>query len=76
MVLTAVVVTVGIAIGAVIAFFLFKKSDHHLTLPDTLTSFANPLLFSNDQSQSDVADTKKLIENTLEKDPEPIIIHN
>uniref|UniRef100_A0AAQ6IHY3 Mannose receptor, C type 1b n=1 Tax=Anabas testudineus TaxID=64144 RepID=A0AAQ6IHY3_ANATE len=59
----------------IIAFFLFRKSGHRVPIPDTLTNFANPLFFSNDQSQADVADTKKLVENEEEKNPEPIITH-
>uniref|UniRef100_A0AAQ6IMQ9 Mannose receptor, C type 1b n=1 Tax=Anabas testudineus TaxID=64144 RepID=A0AAQ6IMQ9_ANATE len=74
-VLAVVVIIVGIAMGAVIAFFLFRKSGHRVPIPDTLTNFANPLFFSNDQSQADVADTKKLVENEEEKNPEPIITH-
>lgn len=77
-VLAVAVVIAGIAMGAVIAFFLFKKSNRRLPIPDTLTNFANPLFFSNGRSQSDVADTKKLVENAEEENPKPIVtsLHN
>lgn len=66
--LAVAVVIAGIAMGAILAFFLFKKSVYLSPIPVTVTSFANPLLFSNDQSQSDVADSNKLLENAAEPD--------
>lgn len=46
-------------------FFLYKKS------PNLLPTFDNPLYFNSDQSQPDVVDTNKLIENA--ENPEPIL---
>ncbi|XP_044077015.1 macrophage mannose receptor 1-like [Siniperca chuatsi] len=71
--LAGVLVIIVIAMGAVTAFFLFKKSGRCFPIPDRLTTFDNPLFFSNEQSQSDVVDTKKLLENAEEENPEPII---
>lgn len=62
-------VITGLTIGVVIAFFLFKKSSHLLPIPDNLTTFDNPLFFSNEQSQPA---TNKLIETGKEENPEPV----
>ncbi|XP_037642854.1 macrophage mannose receptor 1-like [Sebastes umbrosus] len=73
-VLAVVVVISGIAIGAFIAYFLlYKKSAHRLPIPDKLTTFDNPLFFSNEQSQPYVVETNNLVENAEEESPEPII---
>ncbi|XP_040911920.1 macrophage mannose receptor 1-like [Toxotes jaculatrix] len=56
-ILAVVVVMAGIALGAVIAFYLFKKSGRHLPILDRLANFDNPLFISNQQSSPDVADT-------------------
>ncbi|KAM8728446.1 macrophage mannose receptor 1-like [Acanthopagrus schlegelii] len=69
-----VAVIIGLAIiGAVVAFFLFKKNGHRLPIPGKLTTFDNPLFFSNGQSQPDTVDTTQLVENAEEENPEPII---
>ncbi|KAF3698791.1 Macrophage mannose receptor 1 [Channa argus] len=65
---------IGIAMGSVIAFFHFKKSGTRLPIPDKLTNFANPLFFSNGQSQCDVNDTSTLVANAEEENPELITI--
>ncbi|XP_059200605.1 macrophage mannose receptor 1-like [Centropristis striata] len=67
--LAGVVVLTGLAMGAAIAFFLIKKFSHRLPIPAKLSTFENPLFFSNQQSD----DTNKLIENEEEENPEPII---
>ncbi|XP_047223891.1 macrophage mannose receptor 1-like isoform X2 [Girardinichthys multiradiatus] len=56
----AVLLVAGIAVGAGIAFALFKKSGHHLPIPGRLAVFDNPL-FSN--KRSDLLDSKNLVEN-------------
>ncbi|XP_049454404.1 macrophage mannose receptor 1-like [Epinephelus fuscoguttatus] len=48
-ILPVVLVIIAIAIGAVIALFLFKKSGLRLPIPGT---FVNPIIFNNEQSQS------------------------
>ncbi|KAG7228999.1 hypothetical protein INR49_013232 [Caranx melampygus] len=63
-ILIGVLVFVGIAIVAAIAFFLFKKSHRHLTIPGKITTFDNPLFFSNDQSPPDVVDIGAKEEDT------------
>lgn len=59
-----VLVLAGIAMVAVIAFFLSKKSHRHLTIPGKITTFDNPMFFSNDQSPPDVVDTGAKEEDT------------
>ncbi|XP_038573590.1 macrophage mannose receptor 1-like [Micropterus salmoides] len=71
--LTVVLVITGIAIGAVVAFFLFVKSGQRLPILEGLITFDNPLFFSNERFQSDVVDTNKLVENAEEENPEPLI---
>lgn len=71
--LAVVLVMTGITIVAATAFFLFRKKRHRLPFPGKSTNFGNPLFFSNEQSQSDVADTNKLVENAQEENPEPVI---
>ena len=69
-----VAVIIGLAIiGAVVAFLLFKKNGHRLPIPGKLTTFDNPLFFSNGQSQADTVDTTQLVDNAEEENPEPII---
>ncbi|XP_071348972.1 macrophage mannose receptor 1-like [Trachinotus anak] len=68
--LVAVLVIAGIAMGAVIAFFVFKKSNRRLTIPGRFTAFDNPLFFSNEKSPPDVVDTGM---KTEEVDPEPVV---
>lgn len=69
----AVVLTIsGIALGAVIAFLLFKKSGRHLPILDNLHAFDNPLFSNTDRSQSDLLDTNKLVENAEEESPQAI----
>ncbi|MED6273014.1 hypothetical protein CHARACLAT_002428 [Characodon lateralis] len=73
--LTAVLVIAGIAMGAGIAFFLFKKSGHHIptiTVPNGLTAFDNPL-FNSSRSQPDLVDSKNLVGNADEDDTQPVI---
>ncbi|KAF1383676.1 hypothetical protein PFLUV_G00134320 [Perca fluviatilis] len=62
-----------IAIGAVIALFLFKKSGLHLPIPERLSTFDNPLFFNNEQSQSDLVDTNKLVVNAEEENSGSVI---
>ncbi|XP_029309225.1 macrophage mannose receptor 1-like [Cottoperca gobio] len=71
--LAVVAVLTGIATGAVIAFLLFKKFAPRLSFPVKLTTFDNPLFFSNERSQPGVVDTNKLVENAEEENPEPLI---
>ncbi|KAM4727472.1 macrophage mannose receptor 1-like [Anableps anableps] len=73
--LTAILVIAGIAVGAGIAFFLFKKSGRHIPsipVPRGLTAFDNPL-FSNNRSQPDLVDSKKLVGNADEDNTQPVI---
>ncbi|XP_076601189.1 macrophage mannose receptor 1-like [Chaetodon auriga] len=69
--LAAVLVMTAVAMGAVIAFFLFKKNRHRFTIPDKSTNFDNPLFFSNKQSQPDVVENNKLVEKAEEENTEP-----
>lgn len=69
--MAVVVVITGFAMGAVIVFFLCKKSRHILPIPENLNAFDNPLFFSNQQSHSDVVDTNKLVENAGDENSEP-----
>ncbi|XP_028282934.1 macrophage mannose receptor 1b isoform X2 [Parambassis ranga] len=65
---TSLVVVLIITITStllVVAFFLYKKS------PPPLPTFENPLYFNNEQSQPDVVDTNKMIENA--ENPDPIL---
>ncbi|XP_023191646.1 macrophage mannose receptor 1-like [Xiphophorus maculatus] len=73
--LTAVLVIAGIATGAGIAFFLFKKSGRQMRIipiPGGLTAFDNPL-FNSNQSQKDLVDAKKLLGNADEDNSQPVI---
>ncbi|XP_039999699.1 macrophage mannose receptor 1-like [Xiphias gladius] len=70
-ILAVVAVITVIAIGGVIAFFLFKKYGRRLPIPDILTTFDNPLFFRNEQSPSEVADISK--PNAEKENPEPLI---
>ncbi|KAM4552771.1 macrophage mannose receptor 1-like [Odontesthes bonariensis] len=72
--LAVVLAIVGMAVGTAIFFFLFKKSGRHLPLPDILTTFDNPLFFSNTKSEPDVEDTQQLIENAEEEGSDPVTI--
>ncbi|XP_030606959.1 macrophage mannose receptor 1-like isoform X2 [Archocentrus centrarchus] len=65
---TSVVVVLVITITSiliVVAFFFYKKS------PRPFPTFENPLYFNGEQSQPDVVDTNKLIENA--ENPEPVL---
>uniref|UniRef100_A0A3B5AZ46 Macrophage mannose receptor 1-like n=1 Tax=Stegastes partitus TaxID=144197 RepID=A0A3B5AZ46_9TELE len=55
-----------VAIGIVVVFFLLKKYGVRLSLPEKLTTFDNPLFFSNDQSQASAVDTNQLVANAEE----------
>ncbi|KAK2822605.1 hypothetical protein Q5P01_022670 [Channa striata] len=72
-ILAVVLVITAIAIGAVIMFLLFKKSGHRLRIPEKLTTFDNPLFFSNERARPDLVDTDKLVANVEEENPGPII---
>uniref|UniRef100_A0AAQ5XYV6 Mannose receptor, C type 1b n=1 Tax=Amphiprion ocellaris TaxID=80972 RepID=A0AAQ5XYV6_AMPOC len=72
-ILAVVVVIAGLAVGVVIAFFVFKKRGHPLPFPDSLTTFDNPLFFNNKQPQPDLVDTNKLIENAEEEHSELVV---
>ncbi|KAJ4936384.1 hypothetical protein JOQ06_000978 [Pogonophryne albipinna] len=71
--LAVVVSIIGIATGAVIAFLLYKKFVHRLSIPVKLNTFNNPLLFNKEKSQTGVVDTEKLVENAEEDSPEPVV---
>lgn len=67
--LTAVLIIAGIAAGLGIAFFLFKKSSHHMpTMP--VFAFDNPHFYNN---QSTLVDSKKLVGNADDDDTQPVI---
>ncbi|XP_043990703.1 macrophage mannose receptor 1-like [Gambusia affinis] len=73
--LISVLVIAGIAMGAGIAFFLFKKSGlqmRMIPIPGGLTAFDNPL-FSSSRPQKDPVDAKKLLENADEDNSQPVI---
>ncbi|XP_019121793.1 macrophage mannose receptor 1 [Larimichthys crocea] len=72
-ILAVVLIITGLAMGTVIALFIFKKNSHRLPILERLTNFENPL-FRYSQSQPDVADTSNLVENAEEENPEPLII--
>ncbi|XP_030015951.1 macrophage mannose receptor 1-like [Sphaeramia orbicularis] len=71
--LAAVIVITGIVMGIFIALFIFKKSGHRLPIPEKLTTFDNPLFSSNKQSEPNVADTSKLVDNAEEDNHQPIM---
>ncbi|XP_018531719.1 macrophage mannose receptor 1 isoform X2 [Lates calcarifer] len=73
-IIVAVVLTIaGITVVAMIALFLLNKSGRHLPIPDKLTTFDNPLFFSNEQSPPDVVDTGNSTGmNAEEENPEPV----
>ncbi|KAG8014277.1 Macrophage mannose receptor 1, partial [Nibea albiflora] len=73
MILAVVLIITGLAMGTVIALFVFKKNSYRLPVFERFTNFENPL-FKNTESQPDVADTSKLVENAEEENPEPLII--
>ncbi|XP_042352885.1 macrophage mannose receptor 1-like isoform X2 [Plectropomus leopardus] len=61
MILAVVLVITAIAIGVVITLFLFKKSGRRLPMSQKLPTFDNPLFFNNEQSQTGLVDTNKLV---------------
>ncbi|KAK2822606.1 hypothetical protein Q5P01_022671 [Channa striata] len=63
----------GIAMGSVIAFVIFKKRGANTPVSDNLTNFANPLFFSNNETQHGIADPSTLVENAKDENTEPII---
>lgn len=65
--LVVVLVIVVISTLMAMAFFIYKRS------PRPLPTFDNPLYFDGEQSQPDVVDTNKLIENAEVEHQEPII---
>ncbi|XP_022613990.1 macrophage mannose receptor 1-like isoform X1 [Seriola dumerili] len=69
-ILAVVLVIAGIAVGGVIAFFLYKKSIPRLTIPGTLNTFDNPLFFSNEQSPPETVDSGMKAEDV---NHEPVI---
>ncbi|KAM7379548.1 hypothetical protein PAMP_005094 [Pampus punctatissimus] len=69
--LIVLLVIIGIAVGAVTAIFLFKKSGRRLTIPKK-TTFDNPLFFSNEQSEPTLVATNKLVVNAEEENPESV----
>ena len=66
-ILAAVLVITAAAIGIGIVFFLCK-SGHRLRIPERLTTFDNPMFFSNEQSKPDLVDTNKLVANAAESE--------
>lgn len=67
--LTAVLIIAGIAAGVGIAFFLFRKSCHHMpTMP--VFAFDNPHFCNN---QSTLVDSKKLVGIADDDDTQPVI---
>ncbi|XP_008284987.1 macrophage mannose receptor 1-like [Stegastes partitus] len=72
-ILATVLGIAGIAVGAVIAFFIYKKHGHRLPILASSATFDNPLFFSSRQPQPDVVDTKKLIENAEEGTAELVV---
>ncbi|XP_067385114.1 macrophage mannose receptor 1-like [Channa argus] len=72
-ILAVMLVITATAIGTVILFLLFKRSGHHLRIPEKLTTFDNPLFFSNDRARPDLVDTEKLVANVEEENPGPLI---
>ncbi|XP_053186721.1 macrophage mannose receptor 1-like [Scomber japonicus] len=66
--LTVVLVIIGIVMGAIIAFFLFKKSGRHLPIPERLTNFDNPMFSNNEQSQPNLVASSQLVVNAEEED--------
>ncbi|XP_061588555.1 macrophage mannose receptor 1-like [Cololabis saira] len=73
-VLTVVLVTIVIVLGMLIVVFFWKKSGHHLSIPNNLATFDNPLFFSNNRSQSELVDTKQLVENSEEENSQPVVM--
>ncbi|KAK1879139.1 Macrophage mannose receptor 1 [Dissostichus eleginoides] len=71
--LAVVMSIILIATGAVIAFLLYKKFAHRLSIRVNLNTFDNPLFFSREKSQTGVVDTEKLVENAEEDSPEPVV---
>ncbi|XP_054452124.1 macrophage mannose receptor 1-like [Anoplopoma fimbria] len=63
-ILAGVLVITLIAIGTVIALFLFKKSGRRLPIPEKLSTFDNPTF-------NDVVDPNKLVANAEEENPGP-----
>uniref|UniRef100_A0A3Q1FIV4 Mannose receptor, C type 1b n=1 Tax=Acanthochromis polyacanthus TaxID=80966 RepID=A0A3Q1FIV4_9TELE len=73
MILAVVLGIAGIVAGAVIIFFIYKKHGHRLPIPDSFTTFDNPLFFNNKQPQPDLVDTSKLVENAEEEHTELVV---
>ncbi|KAF3858065.1 hypothetical protein F7725_011266 [Dissostichus mawsoni] len=71
--LAVVMSIILIATGAVIAFLLYRKFAHRLSIRVNLNTFDNPLFFSREKSQTGVVDTEKLVENAEEDSPEPVV---
>lgn len=63
-----VLVIIGIVMGAIIAFFLFKKSGRRLPIPERLTNFDNPMFSNNEQSQPNLVASSQLVVNAEEED--------
>ncbi|XP_078029223.1 macrophage mannose receptor 1-like [Epinephelus lanceolatus] len=74
--LAAVVVVMGLAMGVIVAFFICKKFNHRVPIPDMLTTFDNPLFFNNEQPPPDVADTSILVENAKEDNSDLVVIES
>lgn len=72
-ILAVVMVITLTVIGIVIVFFLFKKSGRRLPIPAKLTTFDNPLFFSNERARPDLVDTDKLVANAVEENPGSVI---
>ncbi|XP_034742576.1 macrophage mannose receptor 1-like [Etheostoma cragini] len=72
-ILAVVLAITVISIGAVIALFLFKKSGLRLPIPEKLSTFDNPLFFSNERYQPDLVDAKKLVVNADEENSVSVI---
>uniref|UniRef100_A0A7N9AS74 Mannose receptor, C type 1b n=1 Tax=Mastacembelus armatus TaxID=205130 RepID=A0A7N9AS74_9TELE len=71
-ILAVVLIITAIVTGTVI-IFLFKKSGSRLLIPEKLTTFDNPLFFSNERAQTNMVDTAKLVANAEEENPGPTV---
>ncbi|XP_047445392.1 macrophage mannose receptor 1-like [Mugil cephalus] len=67
-ILAVVLVIAVIAIGTVTVLFFLKKSGVRIAIPEKLTTFDNPLFFSNERHQAGQVDTNKLVGNAEEDD--------
>lgn len=65
------IIIAGLALGTIISLVFFKKSGHHLSIPNNLTNFDNPLFLSNSHLQNDLVDAK-LIEKDNEQNTQPM----